>query len=392
MRALLIVFCKELRENARDRRSLLSALVLGPLGAPLLFTVLMNVTLERSQQRAAQPLELAVAGGNHAPNLVAFLRQQGAHVVPFAGDAAAAAGAVQARRQKLVLVVPANYGARLRAGKPAALQLVADSSDTSAGGDRARADALLRGYASRLAALRLQARGLAPTLVQPIVIDDVDVSTPAGRALLVIGMLSFFVVIAMLMGGLYVAIDTTAGERERGSLEPLLTTPVARRELVFGKILATCAYMLLSLALTIAAFAVCLTFVPLETLGMSANFGPRVALAVFGVMAPFVPLGAAIMTVVASFTRSYREAQSWLTAVLLVPTVPIVFAAIYQVPTRGALMWIPSLSQHLLVNSLLRGEPLHAAHVVLSAGTALACGALLALVAARLYEREAILG
>jgi sodium transport system permease protein len=389
MRALLIVFLKELRENARDRRTLLSALVLGPLGAPLLFTVVMNVTLERSQQRAAQPLELAVAGGNHAPNLVAFLRQQGAHVVPFAGDAAAA---VRAGPQKLVLVVPADYGARLRAGEPATLQLVVDSSDTSAGGDRARADALLRGYASHLAALRLQARGLAPTLVQPIVIDDVDVSTPAGRALLVIGMLSFFVVFAMLMGGLYVAIDATAGERERGSLEPLLTTPVARRELVFGKVLATCAYMLLSLALTIAAFAACLTFVPLETLGMSANFGPRVALAVFGVMAPFVPLGAAAMTVVASFTRSYREAQSWLTAVLLVPTVPIVFAAIYQVPTRGALMWVPSLSQHLLVNSLLRGEPLHAAHVVLSAGTALVCGALLALVAARLYEREAILG
>jgi sodium transport system permease protein len=392
MRALLVVYLKELRENARDRRTLLSALVLGPLGAPLLFTVLMNVTLERSQQRAAQPLELAVAGARHAPNLVTFLRQQGAHVVPFAGDAAAAAEAVRARQQRLVLVVPANYGARLRAGEPAALQLVADSSDTSASGDRARAGALLRGYASQLAALRLQARGLAPTLVQPVVIDDVDVSTPAGRALLVIGMLSFFIVFATLMGGLYVAIDATAGERERGSLEPLLTTPVARRELVFGKILATCSYMLLSLALTIAAFAVSLAFVPLESLGMSANFGPRVALAVFGVMAPFVPLGAASMTVVASFTRSYREAQSWLTAVLLVPTVPIVFAAIYQVPARGALMWIPSLSQHLLVHSLLRAEPLHAAHVALSAGTALGCGALLAMVAARLYEREAILG
>jgi sodium transport system permease protein len=194
------------------------------------------------------------------------------------------------------------------------------------------------------------------------------------------------------MGGLYVATDATAGERERGSLEPLLTTPVARHSIVFGKILATCAYMLLSLALTIAAFAVSLAFVPLESLGMSANFGPRVALAVFGVMAPFVLLGASIMTIVASFTRSYREAQSWLTAVLLVPTVPIIFAAIYQVPTRGALMWIPSLSQHLLINSLLRAEPLHAAHVALSAGTALGCGVLLALVAARLYEREAILG
>jgi sodium transport system permease protein len=389
MRALFTVLMKELRENARDRRSMLSALLLGPLGAPLLFAVLMNVTLERNRERAESPLELAVAGGSNAPNLVAFLAGQGARVTAFSGEPAVA---VRSRAQRLVLVIPSSYGERFRAGEPVAVQLYADASDASAGTDRARAVAMLHAYSSLLATLRLEARGLAPTLLQPVVLDEVDVSTPAGRALLLLGMLSYFIVFATLMGGLYVAIDATAGERERGSLEPLLTLPVPRRALVFGKILATCGFMLMSLALTLSAFVVSLRFVRFEALGMAANFGPRVAIAVFALMLPFVLLGAALMTIVASFTRSYREAQSWLTVVLLVPTVPILFAAIYQLPSRGSLMWIPSLSQHLLINGLLRAERLDLLHVAVSAGSTLVAGALLAAIAARLYRREKILG
>jgi sodium transport system permease protein len=392
MRALLTVLFKELLENARDRRTVLTALVLGPLGAPLLFTVMMNLTLERGRERAEQPLELPVTGQRAAPNLVAFLRREGVRVSDFQGGPAAAADAVRSHAARVVLVIPDSYGARLRAGEPAAVQLYTDSSDTSARGDRARAEALLRGYGSQIAAWRLEARGLSPLLVQPVAVDEVDVSTPAGRALAVLGMLSYFIVFATLMGGLYVAIDTTAGERERGSLEPLLTLPVPRRALVYGKILAASTYMSLSLTLTVATFAFSLRFVRLDALGMALNLGPRVALAMIAVMLPFVLLGSALMTIVASFTRTYREAQSWLAAVVLVPTLPIVFAALYQVPSRTALMWVPSLSQHLLIQSLLRGEDLRAAPVLLSVAATLALGALLAWVAARLYERERILG
>lgn len=390
--AFWTVFRKEIRENLRDRRTLLSALVFGPLGAPLLFAVLMNVTLERSAERADEPVELAVSGAQHAPNLVAFLVSQGAVLSDFEGGGPAAASAVRSREHELVLVIPADYGERLRAARPAAVQLYADSSDTSTAAARARVAAWLQGHAAQLAALRLQARGLSPLLVQPVYVDAVDVATPATRALLVLGMLSYFMVFATLMGGLYVAIDATAGERERGSLEPLLTTPAPRSRLVYGKIAAAALFMSLSLALTVSAFALSLKFVRLEQLGMSANFGPDVALAVFLLMLPFVLLGASLMTIVASFTRSYREAQSWLTAVLLVPTVPIIFAALYQVQASTDLMWVPSLSQHLLIHSLLRAERLDLLHVLLSAGSTLVFGVVLSWVAARLYRREAILG
>src|SRR6516225_12323461 len=117
-------------------------------------------------------------------------------------------------------------------------------------------------------------------MISPVAVQDIDVSTPAERAVLLLGTLSYLILLTMLMGGVYLAIDATAGERERGSLEPLLTVPVRREHLIYGKLLASCAFMLLSLALTVPAFAIVLRFVSLERLGMSASIGPLTVLAI----------------------------------------------------------------------------------------------------------------
>jgi sodium transport system permease protein len=226
----------------------------------------------------------------------------------------------------------------------------------------------------------------------PVAVNEIDVATPTGRAVVVLGFMTYFVLFAVLMGGLYLAIDSTAGERERGSLEALLSLPVARGSLVGGKILATCAYMCLSLAISLTAFVFVFRFVPLERLGMSANLGVRTALAFFAICLPFVLLGAALMTFVASFTRSYREAQTYLTTVLLVPTLPIAFASIYSLKTKSSLMFIPSLSQHLLMTSVLKDEPIAVFDVVASAGSSALFALMLIVLTARHWRRETMLG
>jgi sodium transport system permease protein len=208
----------------------------------------------------------------------------------------------------------------------------------------------------------------------------------------VLGFMTYFVLFALLMGGLYLAIDSTAGERERGSLEALLSLPVARASLVGGKILATCAYMAISLGLSLSAFVFVFRFVPLDRIGMSANLGWGTALAFFGICLPFIPLGAALMTLVASFTRTYREAQTYLTTVLLVPTLPIAFASIYSLKTQSSLMFIPSLSQHLLMTSILKDEAVPLLDVLVSAAASLTLAALLFWLTARHWRRETMLG
>ena len=392
MRAVWTVFRKEVLENLRDRRVIVSAFFFGVLLAPVIFGLTTTMVSKRAVANQDKPLVLPVAGGNLAPNLVQFLRENGAQVEDVRLTSDQAMHAVRTGEHDLVLLIGEEYGKALQAGESAPLSLVVDTSNSRTSPSAERARQLLGAYGRQLAALRLMVRGINPMVIDPVGVHTLDVATPAGRSLLILGMMTYFCFMSMLVGGFYLAIDTTAGERERHSLEPLLALPIRRSELIVGKMLATSTYMSVSLLLTLAAFGVVLTFIPLEALGMSANFGPSVILAIFAVMVTFVPLGAGLMTVVASFTRSNREAQSWLSVVMMLPIAPIMFAVVSGTKPRAALMAVPSLSQHLLATSLMRGDAIPSAHVLICAGTTLALGALLVGIAIKLYQREAILG
>jgi sodium transport system permease protein len=392
MRALLNVCRKEFLENLRDRRTLISALLFGPLFGPLLFGAMVSRMLHQTVLESDEPLQIAIAGGERAPNLERYLESQGVKLSAAPLSESAARAVVRDGSAAVVLIVPPDYAERFAAAQPAPLLLVADSSDSQNRKSADRVRRLLANYSGGLAQQRLQLRGVSPLLALPIAVNEVDVATPAGRAVVVLGFMTYFVLFAVLMGGLYLAIDATAGERERGSLEALLSLPVPRAALVGGKILATCAYMCLSLAISLTAFVCVFRFVPLERLGMSANLGAGTALAFFAICLPFVPLGATLMTLVASFTRSYREAQTYLTGVLLVPTLPIAFASIYSLKTKSSLMLIPSLSQHLLMTSILRDEPIAPTDIIVSAASALGLALLLFILTAGHWRRETMLG
>jgi sodium transport system permease protein len=392
MRALFTVFRKEFLENLRDRRTLVSALLFGPLFGPLLFGLMVSRMLDQSVAESDEPLRLTISGADHAPGLTRYLEARGIKLSKVNLSENEARAAVRGGSAQVVLIIPKEYGPRFTAASPAPVLLVADSADSQTRKSAERARNILGGYASGIAQLRLQARGVSPLLAVPVAINDVDVATPTGRAVVVLGFMTYFVLFAVLMGGLYLAIDSTAGERERGSLEALLSLPVARSSLVGGKILATCAYMCISLALSLTAFVCVFRFVPLERLGMSANLNARTALIFFAICLPFVPMGAALMTFVASFTRSYREAQTYLTTVLLIPTLPIAFASIYSLKTQSSLMFIPSLSQHLLMTSVLKDESVAALDVWVSAAASLAVALVLMVLTARHWRRETMLG
>jgi sodium transport system permease protein len=392
MRALFIVFAKEFLENLRDRRTLVSALLFGPLFGPILFGAMVSRMLNQSVVESDEPLSITISGGDRAPNLVRYLESQGVRLHAEALSEPKARARVRSGASAVVLIVPDDYAPRFKAALPAPVFVVADSSDSQTRKSADRLRTVLAGYASSIAQLRIQMRGVDPLLAVPVAVNDIDVTTPSGRAVVVLGFMTYFVLFSVLMGGLYLAIDCTAGERERGSLESLLSLPVSRGALVGGKILATCAYMCLSLAINLTAFVFVFRFVPLERLGMSANLGVGTALEFFAICLPFVPLGAALMTLVASFTRSYREAQTYLTSVLLVPTLPIAFASIYSLRTKSSLMFIPSLSQHLLMTSVLKDQAIAPADALVSSASALVLALVLIVLTARHWRRESMLG
>lgn len=394
MNSALVVCKKEIVDNARDRRTLLSALVFGPLFGPLLFAVLINVVVAHTISSTDESFEIPIVGSEQAPNLVAFLAARG--IRASRDDALAgfdeALASVRNGTHEIVLFLDEDFRTHFESRGTGRLALIFDQSNASVGSRLGRVRGAVTGYAQQIGALKLLARGVHPDVLSTLTVDELDVSTGTSRSVMLLGMLTYFLLLATLMGGFYLAIDSTAGERERNSLEPLLTTPAPRSSLLLGKMAATVSYMWLSLALTLIGFMVALQFVPLERLGMSSSFGPATALRAFAILAPFAPLGAALMTLVASFTKSYKEAQTYLTLVLLVPTLPLVFATMLGVEPAAALMWIPSLSQHLLVTALIKQQAVPFAFYLESTATSLAFGGLLGWAATRLYEREGVLG
>jgi sodium transport system permease protein len=392
MKTIRTVFFKEVIDNFRDRRTLVSALLMGPLFGPILFAFVINLSVSQSLDNANQPLDLPVIGRENAPNLIRFLESRNINIVDGPGSREDAIEAVSLGERDLVVIIPEDFGDNLGDMIPATVELITDQANTTAERENRRARRALQAYSQQIAAMRLTVRGVSPMIMRPLNIDEVDVSTPSGRSAMLLGMLSYFFIFALLTGGMNLAIDATAGERERGSLEPLLCLPVKRDHLIFGKIFGACFFMAISLSLSLVCFHFTLKFMPLQELGMTPNFGPVVVLLAFLLLVPFALVGASLMTLVASFTKSFKEAQTWVSVVLLAPTMPILIVSILQVRPSTELMFIPSLSQHLLLVGLIRNEPLNNVHVAVSVAGTLIVGALLTWICARLYRREGLLG
>jgi sodium transport system permease protein len=392
VRPVLTVLRKELRENLRDRRTFMSALLIGTVLMPLLVALLVNLTVRRGQSQDNKPVSLAVVHGERAPGLLAQLRQYRIDVISVDLDDAAARDAVHHQRRRIVLAITDNYASQLAQGLPAPVLLYSDSSDAAGATDVGRVRAVLARHAAQIARLRLMARGVDPTVLSAIAVQDVDVATPTSRSVLILGALTSIILMTMLMGGLHVALDATAGERERGSLEPLLTVPVRREQLIYGKILAACVFMLLSLTVSVCAMALALRNAGLERLGMNENMSAVTVVELIACCAPLAPLGAALMTIVAAFTRSYREAQTYVGLILAIPTLPLIFASTLGLRPSAWLMMLPALSQHFMVTGLLRAEPVSAWYAVLSVSVSLGLGGVAAYAAGRLYHREKLLG
>jgi sodium transport system permease protein len=363
-----------------------------PLLGPVLMIGLLAVVGRTLDDRSDRPLELPVIGLEEAPDLQAFLGNLGIDVVAGPADEAAAEAAVKAGDLDVVVIVPPGYQRAMAAGRPATVRVVIDASRNDAAVDVGRSLRLLEAYGRQVGSLRLLARGVDPGVVEALAIERVDVSTPQSQAARLLNLLPYFLIFSVFIGGMYLAIDATAGERERGSLEPLLINPIARWELVTGKLLATMVFTLLSVVETLLAFALMLGLVPLEeSLGVRLSLEPGAVLAIFAITLPMILLAVPLQFIVATFTRSFKEAQNYLSFLPLVPALPGTILAFMPVKPSWAAMAVPTFGQQILINQVLRGEVVRPAHVALSAAVTAVVGVLLVALAVRLYARERIL-
>lgn len=386
MNAAWIVFAKELVDAFRDRRMVVVAFLVMPLAVPLLLAGMSSLGMKRQVEQLERTLALPVVGIERAPNLLAWLGSNDVRVVPAPEDPDAA---VRRQEHEVILRIDEAYAADWKAGRPARVEVIYDSSrPLQSGTSIARVRGLLEAYGSQVGTLRLIARGIHPAVAQPLQVANRDVATPESRFDLAQQMLPYLLLLLAFIGGMQLAIDATAGERERQSLEPLLTTPASREAIISGKILATAAFTLLSLVVTLLMYRLAFALIPSERIDMSLDvpFGSLGWLLV--IVLPIVLLGATLLTALAAFAKSHREAQGYLPLLVFLPMIPTLMLMVAPVKTRLWMMAVPFLGQNQLILRILRGEAITAAEWLVNLGAALLLVAVVWVVAARLYHRE----
>jgi len=387
MSGLGTVYKKEVRENLRDRRSLFNSVLLGPILFPILFIGLAYFAGNKQQERAEEVLEVPVVGAEHAPNLVSFLEQQGVVIQAAPEDPEAS---VRTQEIQVIIRIPELFTEQWKTGKPAVIEVIADPSRRESDIPMQRIKRLLRAYGAQIGQLRLQLRGVSPTLRTAIMVKDVDLSTPQSRGMLVMIMLPYVLMITAFTGGMHLAIDSTAGEKERKSLEPLLINPVPRWQIMLGKMAATATYAFASLVLTLLAFRFAFPLLPTGALGVDLNLSANAVGGILLAILPVVVLAAAMLTTLAALAKSLREAQSYMGLVFMIPMIPSLIFMVNPMKPETWMMAIPMFSQNLLIGEFVRGETTNTLWLAMSMGSTLLIGFGFAAIAATLFNRPRI--
>ena len=384
--AAWIVFRKELLDALRDRRTLLmvllSSVAIGPLVLVLISALVSGV------ERRAEAREVVALGMEHAPSLRNYLERQ-----TFTISVAPADFEAQLRSSKLsepVLVVPEGFEAAVARGEPPVVEVVASSGNQRAQGGVRRLTRLLNGFNQEQATLRLAVRGVAPAALEAVQIEERDLASPATRAAQLATIVPFFVLMAVLYGALNAALDTTAGERERGSLEPLLMNPASKLMLVLGKSGAVA-----SVSMLIAVLG-CLSFLPgqwllrSETLAALFRYGPAEAMRFLALLLPLAGALSALLMAIAIRCKTFKEAQANATVVVLLVSMLPLLSVFNQEGEAPWHLWVPALAQITLMSRVLRGEPIGVAEVLLPLAVSALLTALCIVAVARTLRSAAL--
>lgn len=381
----LSVAFKEILDLSRDKRSLTNVFVMGALVGPLLAMGMLSMTLKSAMDEAQKALHIPIVGAANAPGLVRHLAQHDIHVSEFSGDVV---DAVKGKQHEVALVIPEQYAQRLSASKPAFVEMIFDDARNKSTAQKKRLEKVIAAYSRTVGSLRLIARGVDPAVASAVLVKNRDTSsTGLGGRLL--GMLPFLLIIGLIQASMFIAADVTAGERERQTLEPLLINPVSPAQIMAGKLLVNIVTCIAVVCVSSVAFVVATKSLPTADLGIKID--PTLIPSVLLALLPLALVISPLMTFLGAFAKSVREAQTYLSVVVLVAFIPSTVQMVLQMQVESWQLLIPLWSQNHLVNELFRGVDIPLYSWLLSLAGALLAGSVFTWLAARQYRNPKLI-
>jgi sodium transport system permease protein len=352
MREILAIYWKEISDAMRDRRTLMMVLASSLLLVPILLFVFSTV-MSQVESQAVDRTVLAV-NMKDAPGLENYILRQGYQIKQAPADYEE-----KSRNKELtkpVLLIAENFENTLAQAKRVELEIAYDTSNRQAEMGLGPLRRLLNGYVQERGGLDLMMRGMSPELLQMIAIKERHISRPDERKVTITGMLPMVLIMAIVMGGMFAAIDSTAGERERGSLEPLMMNPVSGLQLAVGKTAAVASVSVLIVILTVTSFFPAQSVIANEALRAEFQFGVKDALAFLVVLVPLAAALSSLQVALSLTCKTFKEANVRNQLLSLTVSFLPLFFILNPGKEPAWLGWVPVMAQTQMMNQVLKGE------------------------------------
>ena len=391
-----VVYRKELIDSLRDRRTVISVIVVPILVMPLL-TILVGVISARLIGKAMQEVPaVMVLGGNDSPDVLTALRElKGITIIPSQPDYTQQ---IVDKRIRAAVEIPPGFDASVARGDAATVRIYMYQGELKSGFGADKLVQFFRDFRERAVRERLQARGLPENLATPFQIEQKNVAPPekVGGAMWG-GLVPYFIILLSLTGAMYPAMDLTVGEKERGTIETILCSPISRTHLVLGKFLMVFTASLFTAALAIASMGLTL-LAGLKLIGaagmsespLQLSIGPKAILSVFVMIVPLSVLFSATLLAISLFARSFKEAQSYLSPLTILVLIPSVISVLPGVELDSRLSLIPVLNTSLVSKEIVSGT-YHWSYITLIFLSSCFYAAVALWIAIRLFQREDVL-
>ncbi|MCF2858638.1 ABC transporter permease subunit [Pseudoalteromonas sp. SMS1] len=373
MKLTQVLYKKEMLDASRDKRSVMAGLYYA-IGAPIVMCLLFTVLLK--QLSSPDALEITIKNANAAPSLVSYLEGQDiSH-----GESASV--------KAITLVISQNYALNMSQGKSADVTIIADKSDNKLIKSVRRLEAALARYNAEVTGLRLISRGIDPSIMRAVNVQTQDQATPDSKGGMFLGIATLSIIIALFYSAMNLAIDTSAGERERNSLALLLSHPLSSTQIVLAKVAAIASYSMIGLVLVLVVSKFAYGMVPWEQLGFSINIDATFILFCTFIGIPIALMSASLLVCVSFMAKSFKEAQSYVAFVLFVP-IGLSMMTTYDIAT-DYVQWIPIAAQQYAMIEVIKGNELPLMQVLLSSFSTLGLFVIFTMLSSRMLKSEKV--
>ncbi len=355
----LIVFRKELRDMLRDKRTIRSMIIIPVVAFPALFLIVGWTMARLSGEANKEASIVMVHGGDDSPKVLEALRgAEGIQVVPYQADARQK---ISDNKIRVLIEIPEGFDSSVSGSHPQKVVIDYFQGDMKSESARDRVQKFFDDYRESLARAALAARGLPISLLEPFTVDAQNVAPPSkvGGSILG-GWIPYMIIILCFTGAMYPAMDLTAGEKERGTMETILTSPVSRTDLVIGKFLMVVLASVVTAILSLVSMGISFAWSKKTFLHGAdvpqMSIDPSAVAAVMFLLLPVAVLFASVLLAVALLAKSYREAQTYVSPLVFVVIMPAIIGAMPGVELNWKTALIPILNTSLVSKDVIAGN------------------------------------